>query len=181
MAGRATPGRGVGTDSRTAQGREPRGGAQGACRAESRRGKVRAESLEGLSRDREAVWSEHRRTGEMGEASAQGGAGTRSGTWAALAALSRMSKQPFCPPRDRPGWGASIRVEGGHPVQRDVTGRGLRAGRRRGAGAGWSPWGTHPKGSPKLRLATQTEVTASATLASSPSSLRVTSLLNGSG
>ena len=96
----------------------------------------------------------------MGEASAQGGAGTCSGTWAALAALSRMSKQPFCPPRDRPGWGASIRVEGGHPVQRDVTGQGLRSGRRRGAGAGWSPWGTHPKGSPKLRLATQTEVTA---------------------
>lgn len=72
LAGRVTPGRDVGAESSTDQGREPRGWAQGACRAATGRGKAKAESLEGLSRDRGAVWSEHRRTGKMGEASAQG-------------------------------------------------------------------------------------------------------------
>lgn len=51
LAGRVTPGRDVGAESSTDQGREPRGWAQGACRAETGRGKVKAESLEGLSRD----------------------------------------------------------------------------------------------------------------------------------
>lgn len=77
-------------------------------------------------------------------------------------------QQPFFPLRDRPGWGA---VEGRHPVQRDATSRGcdssLRAGRRRGAGAGWSPRKSLPKGSPDLRLATQ-KSQHSATLASFP-------------
>ena len=97
-------------------------------------------------------------------------------------------QQPFFPLRDRPGWGA---VEGRHPVQRDATSRGcdssLRAGRRRGAGAGWwagagwSPRKTLPKGSPDLRLATQTEVTAFSHVGFLPSSLCVIFLLNGSG
>lgn len=106
--------------------------------------------------------------------------------WAALAAFSRMSSSnPSFPLEITLAGVRALGWKAGIPYRGMLLVRGydssLRAGRRRRAGVGWSPRKTLPNGSPDLRLATQTEVTAFHHTGFPTSSLRVIFLLNGSG